>query len=334
MNRFINRSLTSRMANMCVSIRRSSGTGTEIVSTSRQLPGNLQLADESILDELPEPLIPEVDYYFPRHPSLIPTSTQVTLWGQPNVFSPEELPLSRQVFGVAYRSDIINNVVKYLRHKRRQPKKTKRMSEISGSGKKPHPQKRQGKAQAGNKRNSVWRHGQKAHGPKLRDYSIDMPKKIRALGMMIVLAAKLREGNLLVVDSFALESHRTKDFVETAALHGLGAEKNTLFADTWAELESPDSRLNMAARNVSWALALPQEKLDVYNMMQKPRLVITRSALGQLQDRVLAQYFNTGRVVKYGRMLDHYRDLVTDGEKQQQQQDQPAIGEEKYALAQ
>lgn len=69
-------------------------------------------------------------------------------------------------------------------------------------------------------------------------------------------------------------------------------------------------------------------------MMQKPRLVITRSALGQLQDRVLAQYFNTGRVVKYGRMLDHYRDLVTDGEKQQQQQDQPAIGEEKYALAQ
>ena len=163
------------------------------------------------------------------------------------------------MFGVAYRSDIINNVVKYLRHKRRQPKKTKRMDEISGSGKKPHPQKRQGRAQAGNKRNSVWRHGQKAHGPKLRDYSIDMPKKIRALGLMIVLAAKLREGNLMVMDSLTLDSHRTKEFVEKAALHGISEDKNTLFADCWELLADPAANLNVAARNVPWALALPQQ---------------------------------------------------------------------------
>lgn len=173
-------------------------------TVSRTLPSNLKLADESVLDAPPEPIVPEVERYFPRHPSQIPTETDILSFGTANDVV-GKFPLDATVFGAPYRSDIINNVVRYLRHKRRQPKSTKRISDISGSNAKPYPQKGQGKSQVGNKRNSAWRHGQKAHGPKARDYSIGMPKKVRALGMMIVLSAKLREGNLIVLDNFNVE---------------------------------------------------------------------------------------------------------------------------------
>jgi large subunit ribosomal protein L4 len=115
------------------------------------------------------------------------------------------MAIEDKVFGVAIRKDIVHEVIRYQRHMARQPKKTKRKSEISGSNKKPRPQKGGGVSQAGHKRNSVWRGGQKAHGPVLRDYSIGMNRKVRAMGMMIALAAKLHEGNLIVFDKIACE---------------------------------------------------------------------------------------------------------------------------------
>ena len=175
---------------------------TDIMPASRSIPSNLKLADVSILDDVMEPMAAEIDYLFPRHPSMIPQSIAVQHFNTADTSGHTEVALNKQIFGAPYRSDIVNNVIRYLRHKRRQPHLTKRISTLSGSNKKPHPQKRQGKAQAGQKRNSVWRSGQKAHGPVLRDFSIDMPKKIRALGMMIVLSMKLREGNIIVVNNF------------------------------------------------------------------------------------------------------------------------------------
>ena len=180
-------------------------TGTQVVPVAKSIPANLKLADEKILEEAVAPIVPEIDMFFPRHPNSIPSSAKVVCFGKKDTFTDEPIELNKQIFGVAYRSDIVNSVVKYLRHKRRQPKMSKRVSDISGSNAKPHPQKRQGRAQAGKKRNSVWRHGQKAHGPVLRDYSINMPKKVRALGLMIVLASKLREGNLIIVDNLHLQ---------------------------------------------------------------------------------------------------------------------------------
>jgi large subunit ribosomal protein L4 len=79
------------------------------------------------------------------------------------------------------------------------------MSEIRGSNKKPIPQKGGGNSQVGHKRNSSWRGGQKAHGPVLRNYAIDINKKVRALGMMMAIAAKHREGNLIVFDHLNCE---------------------------------------------------------------------------------------------------------------------------------
>lgn len=115
------------------------------------------------------------------------------------------IPLQKTIFEVAIRKDIVLNAIRYTRNKQRQPHKTKRMSEIRGSNKKPRPQKGTGSAQVGHRRNSAWRGGQKAHGPVIRDFSIGMNKKTRALAMMIALSAKFREGNLHVFDEFLLE---------------------------------------------------------------------------------------------------------------------------------
>ena len=167
------------------------------------IPSNLYLDDLKIFDPPVEPKIAPIEYFFPilNCPETIP----VLLFHKPGEVSDTPAPLNTDIFSVAIRKDIILECIRYQRHKQRQPKKTKRMSEIAGSNKKPRPQKGTGSAQVGHKRNSVWRGGQKAFGPVIRDYSIGMNKKQRALGMMIALAAKFREGNLLVVDNLILE---------------------------------------------------------------------------------------------------------------------------------
>ncbi len=166
------------------------------------LPANLKLADLKIFDPVPEPLMDEVHYHFPV--TNVPTTIDVLKFGV-NVEFVEPTPLVKKVFEVPIRVDIINDVVRYIRHKLRQPKKTKNMSEIRGSNKKPYGQKQTGRSQIGHKRNSSVRGGAKAHGPRLRDYRIALNKKYRALGTMMTLAAKYREGNLVIFDNLECE---------------------------------------------------------------------------------------------------------------------------------
>jgi len=172
---------------------------------SDSLPPNLVLASLDIFEEEKVPKIPAKDYYFPPLASEIPNSIAVRKFIDIAEEVAEQsqnvtVKLDKVIFEVAIRKDIVHDVVRYHRHQLRQPKKTKRVYEISGSKKKPRPQKGTGASQVGNKRNSSWRGGFKAHGPVLRDYSIELNRKVRALGMMMTLAAKFREGNLIVFD--------------------------------------------------------------------------------------------------------------------------------------
>lgn len=192
------------------------------------LPSNLQLADISALKPLPEVTFPALNYSFPTLD--VPESMHVLKLHSPGEYCDKPVKLERKIFEVAIRLDIVHNMVRYTRHKRRQPKMTKRMSQIAGSNKKPRPQKGTGQSQVGHRRNSAWRGGQKAHGPVLRDYSIDINRKTRALGMMIVFNAKFREGNLLVFDSLSCSSPRTKELHQLLEGHAL-ADHRLLFVD-------------------------------------------------------------------------------------------------------
>lgn len=163
------------------------------------LPGNLIIAETKIFDPVPEPKMKEQLYYFPL--AKVDPFISVRKFDLSVDEVVEPAPLYKKIFEVAIRKDIVNDVIRYIRNKRRQPHKTKRMGEIRGSNKKPLPQKGGGNSQVGHRRNSSWRGGQKAHGPVLRNYSIDLNKKVRALGTMMALAAKYREGNLIIFDN-------------------------------------------------------------------------------------------------------------------------------------
>ena len=172
--------------------------------TAINIPPNLHLSNANVLEDEVEKIFfsPDMFMFPPLH---VPKSTPVAVFLSPGQFTENPAPLDKTIFGVAIRKDIVHEVIRFQRHKLRQPKKTKRMSEIRGSNKKPRPQKGGGSAQVGHRRNSVWRGGQKAHGPVIRDYSISINRKFRAMGLMIALTAKFREGNMIVVDSLSLE---------------------------------------------------------------------------------------------------------------------------------
>eukprot|EP01036_Dinobryon_divergens_P034563 gene34563-44678_t len=169
-------------------IKHSLSTVADLVDISPKLPPNLILTEEKALKPKPAPLIPPEDYLFPI--LNVPEAIRVIPFREGGVAS--LAPMEKEIFQVPIRKDIVHEVIRYFRAKRRQPHKTKRMSELRGSNKKPRPQKGGGTSQ----RNSAWRGGQKAHGPVLRSFAFRLNKKFRAMGMMIVLAAKrIRQRN-------------------------------------------------------------------------------------------------------------------------------------------
>lgn len=168
------------------------------------LPSNIKMSEGlDVFKEEPKIDIKPIELLFP--PLSVQTSIKVRKFDTPGEFLSTEAPLDQTVFGVAIRQDIVHEVVRYQRLLFRQPYKTKRSFEISGSTKKPYKQKGMGRAQAGNSRASHRRGGQKAWGPVLRSFAIGMNKKTRAMGLMITLAAKLREDNLMVFDDFEVK---------------------------------------------------------------------------------------------------------------------------------
>jgi large subunit ribosomal protein L4 len=277
-------------------------SGRALCTSNVQLPPNVELVSSDILETMPEPIIDEIKYLFGDLD--VPQMAIVKSWKIPGQ-SVGETALDPTVFGVAIRKDIVSQVVRYMRAKIRQPQKTKRLWEISGSNKKPRPQKGQGKSQVGHIRNSAWRGGQKAHGPVLRDFSFSLNKKYRAMGLMITLAAKLREGNLHVFDSLKCDSLRTKDFLEQLKSHHLikdGPERLLI-----VDLELDDN-MEKACRNLPNVTPVVVEGTNVLNIVKNDVLVLSESALKELVDRVIAQYTHLQKRKAYLAGLQEIKD--------------------------
>src|SRR5919206_3460783 len=141
-----------------------------------------------------------------------------------------ELDLSDDVFGAPLNKPLIYEAVKsYLANQRSGTSATKTRGNTSGSGKKLWRQKGTGRARVSSLRSPLWKGGGNVHGPQPRDWSYRVPKKMRRGAIRSVLSERLREGGLVIVDSFELETHKTKDFVATLA--ALGFEGRTLIVD-------------------------------------------------------------------------------------------------------
>src|SRR5205823_262627 len=149
---------------------------------------------------------------------------------------------------------------------------TKTRGFVSGGGKKPWKQKGTGRARAGSIRSPLWPGGGTTFGPHPRDYAYAMPKRARRTALRSMLAQKLRENRLTILDRLELPETKTKHFVEL--LRGLGIEDSVLVV-----IADADARIELAARNLPQAKVLRATGLNVYDLLRYHHLVVTRAAL-------------------------------------------------------
>lgn len=296
-NSYLSNSPSSSLSTSTVSSASAEDKGDGQSSLYQSIPNNIQLADDSVL-EAPKTK-PEIEnnfdpmmYYFPT--MNVPETIKVIPLHDVNEneenIAVDTIEANRKLFEVAIRKDIIHDIVRYIRAKKRQPNKTKRVGEIRGSGKKPVPQKGQGRAQFGNKRNSIWRGGMKAHGPRLEKvFEIQLNRKFRALGMMMVVAAKYREGNLLVFDSLEMDVVKTQKLVKALQRHKV-TDHRTLIVD-----EELQGNFEKSCSNINMVSAMPRKWMDVYEIMRNEKLVFSKNSFEQFQKDVVSRYYRKGK---------------------------------------
>lgn len=190
------------------------------------------------------------------------------------------LELSDAVFGAKVRSDILARLVHWQLAKRRSGNhKTKGISEIQGTTKKPYKQKGTGNARQGSLRSPQFRGGARIFGPVVRDHGYDLPKKVRKLGLITALSSKQADGKLVVLDNLKLTAAKTKELAKR--LDKLGWESALV-------IDGPEIDTNFvrAARNIPGIDVLPQQGANVYDILRRDVLVLTRAAVEHLEARL------------------------------------------------
>lgn len=192
-----------------------------------------------------------------------------------------EIELNDAIFAVEVKAGILHEVVCMQRANRRSGNAcTKTRGEVSGGGAKPWKQKGTGRARAGSRTSPVWRGGGTVFGPKPRDYSYSMPKKVKKLALRMALSARKQEGNLVVVDAFNLPTIKTKDFVKVMSDFHFG---NCLIIT-----DDLNDNLYLSARNVVGYDVLPVAGLNVYDILKHSKLMLVQSSLSKLEERLIA----------------------------------------------
>ena len=190
-----------------------------------------------------------------------------------------EIELADEVFGLPVRPDILARVVNWQLAKRRAgTHKTKGISDISGTTKKPYKQKGTGRARQGSLRSPQFRGGAVIFGPVVRSHEFGLQKKVRRLGLKTALSAKQAEGKLIVIDAARLDEAKTKAL--RARFDALG----------WESVLITDGAVNdafaRAARNLPKVDVLPEKGANVYDILRRDTLVLTRDAVQQLEARL------------------------------------------------
>lgn len=190
-----------------------------------------------------------------------------------------KVSLSETVFGLEPRNDILQRMVRWqLARKQQGTHKSKGRSEINRTGAKMFRQKGTGRARASSARAPQFRGGGKAHGPVVRSHEHGLPKKVRALALRHALSAKLRDESLIVVDDLAAKEAKTKAL--TGSLEKLGLS-NALFIGG-SEL---DQNFKLAAQNIPNVDVLPVQGINVYDILRRGKLVLSKSAVEALEER-------------------------------------------------
>ena len=192
-----------------------------------------------------------------------------------------EIELNDDLFGLEVKKYILHDIVKMqLANRRAGSASTKTRTEVRGGGAKPYRQKGTGRARAGTNRSPLWRGGGVIFGPKPRDYSYKLPKKVRKLGVRMALSARFSEDNMIVLDGFDLADIKTKQFVEV--MKKLDIENGLIV------IPEKNENLEKSSRNAQGYKVIAAEGLNVYDILLHRRLVLLQPCLGQLEKRLLS----------------------------------------------
>lgn len=190
-----------------------------------------------------------------------------------------KVTVSETVFGLEPRQDILHRMVRYQLAKRRAgTHDVKNRAEINATTKKMYKQKGTGSARHSTKKAPQFRGGGRAFGPTPRDHAHDLPKKVRALALKHALSAKQASEQIIVVDELAVKDAKTSALRGQLAKLGL---ENALFIGG-AEL---DKNFALAARNVPHVDVLPVQGINVYDILRREKLVLSKSAVEALEER-------------------------------------------------
>lgn len=189
-----------------------------------------------------------------------------------------EMTLSDAIFGIEPNTSVMHAaVVNYLANQRQGTQSTLTRSEVSGGGRKPWKQKGTGRARQGSTRAPQWTHGGIALGPKPRDYSYELPKKVKRLALKSAFSAKVAGNDMIVVDNIAVDSFKTKTVVEM--LSNLGADKKALIV-----MPEVDIKLIKSAANIPGVKTALVNTINVYDILNCDKFIVAKSALEKIEE--------------------------------------------------
>ena len=188
--------------------------------------------------------------------------------------------LTDSVFGLEPRADILHRVVTWQRAKQRAgTHAVKSVSDVAGSGKKAFKQKKTGNARQGERYNVHMRGGGVVHGPVVRDHSIDLPKKIRSLGLKMALSSKAQDGSLVIIDSEKLAAAKTNAFAKQL-------KKLEIASALFVGATELDENFKKSAANIANIDVLPTMGLNVLDILKHEKLVLTADAVKAVEARL------------------------------------------------
>jgi large subunit ribosomal protein L4 len=188
-----------------------------------------------------------------------------------------EVELSDAVFGAPLNEGLIHAAVRnFMANARQGTSATKTRGDVSGAGRKLWKQKGTGRARIASLRSPLWKGGGNVHGPQPRDWSYNMPKKMRQGALRSALSERVREGKVVLIDGWTIDKPKTKDFI--ASLQKLGLEGKTLIVDSL-----DNDNLMLSTRNVQSAKVVNSYGLNIYDLLYHERLVISEAAVKELE---------------------------------------------------
>ncbi|HEV7701701.1 MAG TPA: 50S ribosomal protein L4 [Pyrinomonadaceae bacterium] len=194
-----------------------------------------------------------------------------------------DIELSDAVFGVELNESLIHAaVMNYRANGRSGNSATKTRGNVSGSGRKLWKQKGTGRARIASLRSPLWKGGGNVHGPQPRDWSYQMPKKMRRGALRSALSERLREGNIIVIDELGFKAPKTSEFL--GVLGTLGLVENKKRAKTLIVDSLDNENLVLSSRNVQKTKVVNSFGLNIYDIIYHEKLVLSKAAVEELND--------------------------------------------------